>query len=190
MINAHSKKVVSIYFKPMTRCSFDMLFLCVAKDKPVTNPEEGGVATKVLASKTKSRLEQTANMPEQKTYCELVANGDFPLIKLMDIRNEYVSTASLCDSFNFASLNAELLSPLNAQELEFNNADKTSTSVAKIQKDLKRFEWSFGKIPQNLKCVTPRRVIITLKNVGGVNSQFLFRMPNESEVLSAVITHD
>ncbi len=125
-------------------------------------------------------------MMEQKTYCELIAEGNFPLIKLMDIRNEHLSTAVLCDSFNFAKLNEELLSPLNEQELEFNNADKTSTSVAKIQKDLKRFEWNFGKIPQNMKSA-PRRVIITLKNVGGVTSQFLFRMPNESEVLLLLV---
>lgn len=160
-----------------------MLLLCVAKDKPA-NPEEGGV-TKTMS---KSKLEKSGVLMEQKTSCELVANGDFPQIKLMDIRNESISTATLCDSFNFAQLNLELLSPLNTQELEFNNADKTSTSVAKIQKDLKRFEWNFGKIPQipqnpqNPKPVVPRRVIITLKNVGGVNSQFLFRMPNESEV--------
>ena len=185
VIHAHSKKVISIYFTPVTRCSFDMLFLCTAKDKPATGSDEGGVAGK---TKNKMKMDQTATLVKQKTYCELVANGDFPLIKLMDIRNEHISTAMLCDSFNFAKLNAELLSPLNAQELEFNNADKTSTSVAKIQKDLKRFEWNFGKIPQNQKSVTPRRVIITLKNVGGVNSQFLFRMPNESEVsLYAII---
>ena len=164
----------------MTRCVFDLLFLCVAKDKPATNPEEGTMGGK--ATKAKMKTEQAANLMEQKTYCELFAKGDFPLIKIMDIRNEQVSTAVLCDSFNFEKLNAELLSPLNAQELEFNNADKTSKSVAKIQKDLKRFEWNFGKIPQNQKSVTPRRVTITLKNYGGVNSQFLFKMPNESEV--------
>lgn len=159
--------------------------MCVAKDKPA-NPEEGGISAKSML-KSKSP-EKTAVLQEQKTSCELVAFGDFPLIKLMDIRNEHLSTAVLCDSFNFAKLNEELLSPLNAQELEFNNADKTSKSVAKIQKDLKRFEWNFGKIPQNPKQCVPRKVIITLKNVGGVNSQFLFKMPNESEVFSAVFT--
>ena len=151
----------------------------MAKDKPA-NPEEGGSPPKP-ASKDKP-TEKTAVLLEQKTFCELLANGDFPLIKLMDVRNDRTSTAALCDSFNFAKLNEELLSPLNPQELEFNNADKTSKSVAKIQKGLKRFEWNFGKIPQNQKTMAPRRVVITLKNVGGVNSQFLFRMPNESEV--------
>lgn len=169
MINAHSKKVVNIYFKPITRCSFNLKFLCVAKDK--------------LASQEKSKSKTVdSQLLERMTYCELLANGDFPLIKLMDIRNEQISTSVLCDYFNFGSLNKELLSPLNAQELEFNNAEKTSTSMAKIQKNLKRFEWNFGKIPQNLKTLTPRRVIITLKNVGGVNSQFAFHMPNESEI--------
>jgi hypothetical protein len=178
VINAHSKKVVSLYFKPLTRCHFDMLLMCVAKDKPVTNPEEIGAKT----TQTKRKVESTAKLDEQKSFCEVLANGDFPLIKLMDIRNESVSTAALCDSFNFGALNAELLSPLSPQELEFNNADKTSKSVAKLQKDLKRFEWDFGKIPQNLKNLVPRRVILSLKNVGGVTSQFLFKMPNESEV--------
>ena len=129
--------------------------------------------------KVKMREVDVAQWLEQKTCCELLANGDFPMIEVMDLRNEGVSTAALCDSFNFTALNAELRSHLSAQELEFNNADKTSKSVAKLQKDLKLFEWNFGKMLQSTK---PRRVIITLKNVGGVNSQFLFRMPNESEV--------
>lgn len=146
----------------------------MAKDRPASQEQP--------ETKTMTMTNAKASLPEQKTYCELLANGDFPLIKLMDIRNEQISTSVLCDYFNFGQLNKELLSPLNEQELEFNNAEKTSTSMAKIQKNLKRFEWNFGKIPQNLKALTPRRVIITLKNVGGVNSQFAFHMPNESEV--------
>jgi len=143
--------------------------MCVAKDKSAKQHKSG----------SKSFNPQ---LTERVTHCELLANGDFPLIKLMDIRNEQISASVLCDYFNFGDLNKELLSPLNEQELEFNNAEKTSTSMAKIQKSLKKFEWNFGKIPQNLKSLTPRRVIITLKNVGGVNSQFAFHMPNESEI--------
>jgi hypothetical protein len=184
VINAHSKKVVSISFEPVARCQFDMLLLCVAKDKPASNPDEG---TTSGGKTTRSifKPEDIAALMQQKASCELFAKGDFPLIKLMDMRNEFVSTSILCDSFNFGALNFELLSPLNAQEQEFNNADKTSISVAKLQKDLKRFEWNFGKIPQNQKVLVPRRVIITLKNVGGVKSNFLFKMPNESDVLNS-----
>lgn len=154
--------------------------MCVAKDKPATNNEEGSMGG-TKSEQAKKKADQAANLSEQKSFCEVIANGDFPLIALMDIRNELLSTATLCDQFNFGPLNDELLSPLSPQELEFNNADKTSKSVAKLQKDLKRFEWNFGKIAPNPKII-PRRVIITLKNVGGVTSQFLFKMPNESEV--------
>ena len=152
-----------------------MKFLCVAKDKPDNQIDKG------LKDTSKTGIKNSLLV--QETYCELLANGDFPLIKLMDLRNEQISSSVLCDNFNFGKLNDELLSPLNEEELEFNNAEKTSTSMAKIMKNLKKFEWNFGKIPQNLKLLTPRRVIITLKNVGGVNSQFAFHMPNESEVI-------
>jgi hypothetical protein len=181
VINAHSKKVVSISFEPVTRCTFDMYLLCVAKDKPALNPDEGTAAGN-KTTRTVFKPEDISSLIQQKASCEFLAKGDFPLIKLKDLRNEFVSTSILCDSFNFAALNAELESPLNPQELEFNNADKTSISVAKLQKDLKRFEWNFGKIPQNQKVLIPRRVIITLKNVGGVKSKFVFKMPNESDV--------
>jgi hypothetical protein len=43
------------------------------------------------------------------------------------------------------------------------------------------FEWNFGKIAQK-PGVKPRKVILTLKNVGGVGTEFLFKMPNDSEV--------
>lgn len=181
VINAHSKKVVSISFDPVTRCQFDMFLCCVAKDKPAINPEEGATAG-AKTTRTPFKQEDIDKFITQKASCELLAKGDFPLIKLMDIRNDFISTSILCDSFNFEALNAELRSELNAKELEFNNADKTSISVAKLQKDFKRFEWNFGKIPQNQKSITPRKVIITLKNVGGVKSKFMFKMPNESDV--------
>ena len=188
VINAHSKKVITITFEPITRNEFDILLLCVAKDKPSTNPDEAN-SQNAKNSNLALTQDEIDNMIRQKAACELNAKGDFPLIMLMDIRNESVSTSNLCDSFNFAALNAELLSPLNAQELEFNNADKTSVSVTKLQKDLKKFEWNFGKIPQNQKSIPQRRVIITFKNVGGVKSQFLFKMPNESDVFLLITTN-
>ena len=45
---------------------------------------------------------------------------------------------------------------------------------------MKKFTWDFGKLP--IKNGTkPRRITLTLENVGGVRSDWCFKMPNDSE---------
>lgn len=104
--------------------------------------------------------------------------GDFPLLRFTDVRNDSVSTANLWERFSLTTLNQELLNPLNDSEIEFNNSDKTNQSMADLQRNLKIFKWDFGKIP-NSKGAKPRRITITLKNIGGVRADWCFKMPND-----------
>jgi hypothetical protein len=46
---------------------------------------------------------------------------------------------------------------------------------------LKNFNWDFGKVPIK-NGSKPRKIILTLKNVGGVAADFRFKMPNDSEI--------
>lgn len=46
---------------------------------------------------------------------------------------------------------------------------------------LRKFTWDFGKVPIR-NGSKPRKVILTIKNVGGVNADWLFKMPNDSEI--------
>ena len=46
---------------------------------------------------------------------------------------------------------------------------------------LSQFSWDFGKMP--IKNGTkPRRVTLSLKNLGGVQANWNFKMPNDSEI--------
>ena len=78
-------------------------------------------------------------------------------------------------------MNKELLFPLNSSEIAFNSADQATSSNDDIQKLLKSFIWDFGKIPIK-GGGKARKISITLKNVGGVQADWVFKMPNDSEI--------
>ena len=107
--------------------------------------------------------------------------GDFPLLRITDVRNDQVSTANLWEKFHLTNLDKELLNDLNLSEIEFNNSDKTNQSIHDLQKNLKIFTWDFGKVPSKLG-PKPRRITLTLKNIGGVRADWCFKMPNDQEI--------
>lgn len=78
-------------------------------------------------------------------------------------------------------MNKELLLPLNSHEILFNNSDKTTGTNEELQEGLTKFNWDFGKIPSK-NGSRPRKVRLTLKNVGGVQADWCFKMPNDSEI--------
>ena len=78
-------------------------------------------------------------------------------------------------------MNKELLLPLNEHEILFNNSYKMTGSNENLQKGLKEFSWDFGKIPIK-SGGKPRKIRLTLKNVGGVKADWHFKMPNDSEI--------
>ena len=47
---------------------------------------------------------------------------------------------------------------------------------------LKKFVWDFGKVPIK-NGSKPRKIMLTLKNIGGVAAEWRFKMPNDSEIL-------
>lgn len=50
-----------------------------------------------------------------------------------------------------------------------------------LEKNLQQFTWDFNKIP--IKYASrARRVTLTVKNIGGVKAEWLFKMPNDSEI--------
>jgi hypothetical protein len=73
------------------------------------------------------------------------------------------------------------MTPLNEPEIEFNNSDKTNQSMHDLQKNLKIFNWDFGKVPIK-NGPKPRRITLTLKNIGGVPANWQFKMPNDQEI--------
>ena len=76
-------------------------------------------------------------------------------------------------------MNKDLLLPLNESEKIFNNSEGTNQSIEDLIRNLTVFEWDFGKIPIKYGN-KPRKITLTLKNIGGVQANWLFRLPNDS----------
>lgn len=60
----------------------------------------------------------------EKSSIQIKCKGDFPLLRLTDVRNDQVSIANLWEHFELTKMNKELLLPLNQYEVLFNNSDK------------------------------------------------------------------
>lgn len=79
------------------------------------------------------------------------------------------------------SMNKELVQPLSTAEYNFNNSDKSNATNEELMEGLKKFVWDFGKVPIK-NGSKPRRITLTLKNIGGVPAEWRFKMPNDSEI--------
>ena len=160
IVNAKSKKKVNITFKPNCRFEFDTSLVCIAREK----------LTKELSA---SLRQQEALLGSsvgkgfvEKDEIKIRCKGDYPLLRLTDVRNDQVSIANLWERFMLTKMNKELLLPLNASEVAYNNSDDTDKSGS-LDDALSRFSWDFGKLPIK-NGSKPRKITLTLKNIGGV----------------------
>jgi len=78
-------------------------------------------------------------------------------------------------------MNKELIHPLSTAEYNFNNSDKSNATNEELMEGLKKFVWDFGKVPIK-NGSKPRKITLTLKNIGGVAAEWRFKMPNDSEI--------
>ena len=78
-------------------------------------------------------------------------------------------------------MNKELVQPLSTAEYNFNNSDKSNATNEELMEGLKKFVWDFGKVPIK-NGSKPRKIMLTLKNMGGVQAEWRFKMPNDSEI--------
>jgi len=116
-----------------------------------------------------------------KSTIDIKCSGDFPLVRVTDVRNSDVSIANLWESFQLTKMNKELLTELTKFEETYNNSDKSNESQENLTKNLVKFNWDFGKIPRR-PGKDPRKITITLKNIGGVPADWCFKMPNDSAI--------
>jgi len=75
-LNARSKKKVNITFKPTLRFNFDINLVCVAREK---------LAKELPLNATKT---QKAENIIEKSFIKIKAVGDYPLLRVTDVRNE------------------------------------------------------------------------------------------------------
>jgi len=117
----------------------------------------------------------------EKSFITVQAKGDYPLIRFEDVRNDQVSIANLWERFNMTQMNRDLMNPLNEWEKIFNNSENSNQSIEELVSNLTVFDWDFGKIPSKYGS-KPRKITLTLKNIGGVNAEWCFKLPNDSEI--------
>jgi hypothetical protein len=155
IINAKSKKMISITFKPQLRFDFDINMVCIARER---------MDKDVLNKISHSKYEETV---VEKSFITVHAKGDYPLLRFEDVRNDQESIANLWERFNMTKMNKDLLNPLNESEKVFNNSDQTNQSLDDLIRNLTVFDWDFGKIPIKYGSKA-RKVTLTIKNIGGV----------------------
>lgn len=114
-MNAKSKKKVNITFKPNLRFNFDINLVCVAREK--------------LAKEVPTMGKTLKENIVEKSFIKIRAMGDYPLLRITDVRNEQISTANLWERFRLSTMNKELVKPLNECEQVFNNSEKTNQSI-------------------------------------------------------------
>lgn len=167
VVNAKSKKKVNITFKPNCRFEFATSLVCYAKEK----------LSKELTHTVTTGL---VNPPVEKDEIKIKCKGDYPLLRLTDVRNDTVSIANLWERFELTKMNKQLLLPLSEEETAFNSSDDKN-SGDNLEEQLCQYSWDFGKVPSKYG-TKPRRITLTLKNIGGVQADWFFKMPNDSEI--------
>ena len=70
------------------------------------------------------------------------------------------------------------MSPLTNVEIKFNNAEIAQNLV---QENLSHFDWDFGKLNFS-RNTEPKRMRLTLQNIGGVKASFKFVFPDDNKL--------
>lgn len=170
IISANSKVEIGIIFHPSEVCDLDLVLECVAKER----------AFKGNFSKT-----STANhkkLLSQKCAIRIKGKGNYPLLKIVDVRNDSVSVATLWENFSINNINKELLNDLNEDERKFLQIETLNFSEATaLMKRLQAYIWNFGYLPikSNIK---PRKIVITIQNIGGTDLNWNFKLPSDSQI--------
>ena len=169
LINSFCRKEVNVTFKPVNRSAVNL-------------------QVKIYATENKDLQDlntQGGFSPEHSLKCELIvkANGDYPLIKIADIRNDSVGTCALWHSFNVDEANEELQKQLTDEEINYMSNDKANKKIQEFTDKLKCIKFDFGKqIKKKNSKNNTFDVYLTLKNEGGVSSEFYFKFPDDISI--------
>lgn len=159
ILAANSNQKVNLRFVPNCRSQLEYFIQCNAKQ-----------------SFPNSAIKETPLNEDSRI--ELSAHGDFPVITILDLRNKYVSPSVLWKQFSLKNTIKTILSPLTNIEIKFNNAEIAQNLV---QERLNKFEWDFGKINFS-RNAEPRKMKLTLQNIGGVKASFKFVFPDDNKL--------
>ena len=170
LINSFCKKEITVTFKPITRAKLNLHVEIFATEH-----------------NSKTLLSSNEYSPNKSLKSELIinANGDYPLIKICDIRNDIVGTNNLWHLFNVDLANEELQKQLTDEEKNYiiGGGDKMDKKINEMKEKLKCIKFDFGKhIKKKNAKINYFDVFLTLKNEGGVPSEFYFKFPDDISI--------
>ena len=194
MLNSLCKKDINIQFEPITRVNLNFKINIYATDtieeskKILIKKEQSLDINKNVLDESdylrgKNDEEVMVHKEELKCSLEINAKGDYPLIKIVDLRNNILSPSKLWKDFNVDQANEELQKKLTDVEMNYTNAN-TDKKISDITQTLKIINFNFGKnfLPKNKLEVQNLDVFLTLKNEGGVLSEFYFKFPDDINI--------
>ena len=167
LINSFCKKEITVTFKPITRAELNLHVEIFATEH-----------------NSKSLLNEAINK-SLKSELIINANGDYPLIKICDVRNDIVGTNNLWHLFNVDLANEELQKQLTDEEKNYiiGGGDKMDKKINEMKEKLKCIKFDFGKhIKKKNAKINYFDVFLTLKNEGGVPSEFYFKFPDDISI--------
>ena len=191
LLNSFCKKEINVTFEPKTRASISFKLNVYATDntsrsKAIISREKNDFnenENNYEAIKENDNNEIAFNKEELKCTLEITAKGDYPLIKIVDVRNNLVSTAKLWKDFNVDEANEELGKKLTNEELNYANS-KISKKIEEFNNKLKIIKLDFGKhyFKRDKMNTEKFDIYLTLKNEGGVPTEFYFKFPDDVNI--------
>ena len=192
LINSFCKKEVAVLFRPINRYLYKMKVNVYATEHQDKKLLKKNSTQEQLNSKDKEKDNVKENEKNEKIKslkCELLltANGDYPLIRIADVRNNIVGTNNLWHLFDVDHANEELQKQLTDEEKNFIGEEKNEKKIDDYKKKLKCITLNFGKhIKKKMNNNETFDVYITLRNDGGVPTEFYFKFPSEISIFREI----
>ena len=184
LLNSFCKKDISIQFEPTTRANLSFKINVYATDNNPKNKELIGDEGKNNYKGNEEENEKDF-LPKEELKCTLEVNakGDYPLIKIVDVRNNLISSTKLWKDLNVDMANEELEKKLTNEEMNYSNS-KSNKKIEDVTSKLKVIKFDFGKhfFRRDKNEHQKHDIFLTLKNEGGVLSEFYFKFPDDVNI--------
>ena len=193
LLNSFCKKDINIQFEPKTRVNLSFKINIYATNTIDDKKKLKIKKEKSIEIKNEEKddeicddddiIESVIQKEELKCSLEVNAKGDYPLIKIVDLRNNRISPSKLWKDFNVDLANEELQKKLTDEEMDYSNA-KSDKKISDVTQKLKIIQFNFGTkfISKNKQENQNEDVFLTLKNEGGVLSEFYFKFPDDINI--------
>ena len=189
MLNSFCKKDINVQFEPKTRSALSFKLNVYATDntsrsKDIISREKNN-SNNINNNDYIMTNDENVSPGKEELKCtvEISAKGDFPLIKIVDVRNNLESVATLWKDLNVDEANEELGKKLTSEEMNYSNS-KAGKKLNNLDTKLKIVKFDFGKhfFKRDKMFIDKYDIYLTLKNEGGVPTEFYFKFPDDVNI--------